>query len=63
MLQRDQETRAALNEIEMQALEIETQKAALEQVGGGQPTFMHLRYHHSRYTSMYMDPVLDLYSL
>lgn len=31
VLQRDQETKAALNEIEIQALELETQKGALEQ--------------------------------
>ena len=44
MLQRDRETREALDEIDVQALEVETQKAAMEQVcwsgrwgGGGTP--------------------------
>ena len=32
MLQRDRETREALDEIHVQALEVETQKAAMEQV-------------------------------
>ena len=32
VLQRDRETREALDEIDVQALEVETQKAAMEQV-------------------------------